>query len=147
MPAQTTYFVGLKEFVADLRKVDKQFPRDLAKAMRAAAKTVEKRSRQEYMRQYRQGTSGRSTRSVKGIAAFGSVRQAGVKFGGSKRPWLPGQEFGSDRYKQFAPWSGKAPGGRGSRGKFVWPVIRDEIDDVTDELTEELMHILNGAVG
>lgn len=147
MAAQETYFVGLREFVGDLRKIDRQFPRDIAKAMRGAAKTVERESRSEYQRIFRQGTSGRSTRTVKGIAAFGSNRQAGIKFGGSKRPWLPGQEFGSDKYKQFRPWSGKAPGGRGSHGKFVYPIIRREIDTVTDELADEMSRILSGAIG
>ena len=146
MPISEVYFDGLKEFVGDLRRVDKEFPRQVSKAMRGAAKTVERRARTEYARQYRQNTSGRRTRSVRGITAFASTRQAGIKFGGEKRPWLPGQEFGSNRWPQFRPYTGPGPGGHGSKGRFVWPSIRDEIDDVTDDLADDLMHILSGAV-
>lgn len=147
MTIEEVHFVGLKEFVTDLRRVDREFPRQLSRAMRGAAKHVERRARSEYARQYQQGASGRGTRSVKGIAAFASTRQAGVQFGGPKRPWLVGQEFGSNKYQQFRPWTGPGPNGRGSRGRFVWPSIRDEIDVVTDDLADELMTIYRGAVG
>lgn len=145
--ANEVHMAGLNEFVKDLRKVDKQFPRDVSKAMREAAKTVEGDARSRYQQRYKQGTSGSSTRSVKGITAFASARSAGIKFGGPKRPWLAGQEFGSNKYKQFRPWTGPGPQGGGSHGRFVWPAIRSEIDDVTDKLTDDLMGILRGAGG
>jgi hypothetical protein len=137
--------VGLKEFTRDLRRVDKEFPRQVARAMRKAAKHVEGDARSRYARRYRQGASGRSTRSVKGIAAFASSWEAGIKFGDDRRPWLIGQEFGSNRYQQFRPWTGAGPGGKGSHGRFIWPAIREEMDTVSDQLADDLMGILRGA--
>jgi len=141
------YLVGLHEFVRDVRKVDKQFPRDIARAMRKAAKRAEVLSRRKYTTRYQSGASGRSTRSVKGIAAFAGSREAGLKFGDDRRPWLIGQEFGSNRYQQFRPWTGKGPGGKGSWGRFVWPAIRDVMDDASDDLLDDLMAVYRGAAG
>ena len=140
------YLVGLAEFVRDVRKVDKQFPRDIARAMRKAAKRSEGVARRRYTTRYQSGTSGRAARSVKGIAAFANTREAGLKFGGGVRPWLVGQEFGSNRYQQFKPWTGKGPNGRGSYGRFVWPSIREVMEDASAELQDDLMAVYRGAV-
>ena len=139
------YFVGLDEFVRDLRRVDRQLPRQVAKVMRRAAKTAEASARRRYTSRYKQGTSNRSTRSVKGITAFASSSAAGIKFGGPKRPWLPGQEFGSNKYPQFRGWTGKGPNGQGSWGRFVWPAAREVLDDASDDLIDELLAIYRGA--
>jgi len=40
---------------------------------------------------------------------------------------LAGVEFGSNTYKQFPIWSGSNPsGGRGSKGYFIYPTLREE---------------------
>lgn len=143
---ERVHFVGLREFNQALRRVDSTFPRRMSAAMRDAAKTVESRARAEYRRSFAQGTSGRRTRTVTGIAAFASGTRAGVKIGSETRPWMAGQEFGSNRYAQFSPWSGPGTGG-GSRGTFLFPVINDEIDGVMERLEDELMAIYRAAMG
>jgi len=50
---------------------------------------------------------------------------AGQKFsgGGTTQQLWGGYEFGSNKYKQFPIWSGKQ--GRGSRGWFIYPTLRE----------------------
>lgn len=56
-----------------------------------------------------------------GEISFGFASQ---KFsgGGTTQQLWGGAEFGSNKYKQFPNWSGKF--GRGSRGWFIYPTLR-----------------------
>jgi len=58
-----------------------------------------------------------------GELSFGFVSQ---KFsgGGTTQQLWGGYEFGSNKFKQFPVWSGRE--GRGSRGWFIYPTLRDE---------------------
>jgi len=58
-----------------------------------------------------------------GEISFGFASQ---KFsgGGTTQQLWGGAEFGSNKYKQFPNWSGKF--GRGSRGWFIYPTLRQE---------------------
>jgi hypothetical protein len=58
-----------------------------------------------------------------GEISFGFV---GQKFsgGGTTRQLWGGNEFGSNKFKQFPIWSGKSPNGRGSNGWFIYPTLR-----------------------
>ena len=51
---------------------------------------------------------------------------AGQKFsgGGTTQQLWGGNEFGSNKYKQFPIWSGSSPTGRGSNGWFIYPTLR-----------------------
>ena len=51
---------------------------------------------------------------------------AGQKFsgGGTTQMLWGGNEFGSNKYKQFPIWSGSGPKGRGSNGWFIYPTLR-----------------------
>jgi len=51
---------------------------------------------------------------------------AGQKFsgGGTTQQLWGGNEFGSNKYKQFPIWSGFGPKGRGSNGWFIYPTLR-----------------------
>ena len=51
---------------------------------------------------------------------------AGQKFsgGGTTKELWGGNEFGSNKYKQFPIWSGFGPKGRGSNGWFIYPTLR-----------------------
>ena len=51
---------------------------------------------------------------------------AGQKFsgGGTTQQLWGGNEFGSNKYKQFPIWSGSGPKGRGSNGLFIYPTLR-----------------------
>ena len=57
-----------------------------------------------------------------GELSFGFARQ---KFsgGGTTQQLWGGYEFGSNKLKQFPIWSGKQ--GRGSRGWFIYPTLRE----------------------
>lgn len=57
-----------------------------------------------------------------GELSFGFASQ---KFsgGGTTQLLWGGSEFGSNRYKQFPIWSGRE--GRGSRGWFIYPTLRE----------------------
>ena len=58
-----------------------------------------------------------------GEISFGFASQ---KFsgGGTTQQLWGGAEFGSNKFKQFPNWSGKY--GRGSRGWFIYPTLRQE---------------------
>lgn len=52
---------------------------------------------------------------------FASQRFSG---GGTTQMLWGGNEFGSNKYKQFPVWSGRE--GRGSKGWFIYPTLRKE---------------------
>jgi hypothetical protein len=64
-----------------------------------------------------------SKSSKVGEISYGFVAQ---KFsgGGSTQQLWGGEEFGSNKFRQFPNWSGRAPGGIGSRGWFIYPTLR-----------------------
>jgi hypothetical protein len=51
-----------------------------------------------------------------------------------------GEEFGSNRYRQFPIWSGKY--GRGSKGWFIYPTLRKIQPYIVDQWTESFDKIL-----
>jgi hypothetical protein len=57
-----------------------------------------------------------------GELSFGFVSQ---KFsgGGTTKDLWGGNEFGSNKFKQFPIWSGRS--GRGSKGWFIYPTLRE----------------------
>ena len=65
-----------------------------------------------------------------GELSFGFASQ---KFsgGGTTQQLWGGAEFGSNKYKQFPNWSGKF--GRGSRGWFIYPTLRQEQPYIIDQ--------------
>ena len=65
-----------------------------------------------------------------GEISFGFASQ---KFsgGGTTQQLWGGAEFGSNKYKQFPNWSGKF--GRGSRGWFISPTLRQEQPYIIDQ--------------
>jgi hypothetical protein len=74
-----------------------------------------------------------------GELSFGFVSQ---KFsgGGTTQSLWGGNEFGSNRYKQFPVWSGKE--GRGSRGWFIYPTLRQEQPYIVREWENGFQKIL-----
>ena len=65
-----------------------------------------------------------------GELSFGFASQ---KFsgGGTTQQLWGGAEFGSNKYKQFPNWSGKF--GKGSRGWFIYPTLRQEQPYIIDQ--------------
>jgi hypothetical protein len=68
---------------------------------------------------------------------------AAQKFSGgatTKSIW-GGSEFGSNTYKQFPVWSGRAPKG-GSKGWFIYPTLRRIQPEIVARWTESFTKIL-----
>lgn len=63
------------------------------------------------------------------IKASAGALSAGVSLGGNAYPMAGGAEFGSNRYKQFKPWTGNGS----DAGYFVFPSIRRDIDRIETE--------------
>ena len=57
-----------------------------------------------------------------GELSFGFVSQR-FSGGGTTQQLWGGYEFGSNKFKQFPIWSGKQ--GRGSKGWFIYPTLRE----------------------
>jgi hypothetical protein len=76
-----------------------------------------------------------------GEISYGFVSQ---KFsgGGTTQQLWGGFEFGSRRFKQFPIWSGKAPGGIGSFGYFIYPTLRAEQPHIIKEWENAFSKIL-----
>jgi hypothetical protein len=62
-----------------------------------------------------------------GEISYGFARQKFSGGGTTQQLWA-GNEFGSNRFKQFPVWSGKE--GRGSRGWFIYPTLRSIQPDI-----------------
>lgn len=74
-----------------------------------------------------------------GELSFGFVSQRFSGGGNTQMLW-GGNEFGSNRFKQFPVWSGKE--GRGSRGWFIYPTLRREQPYIVREWENSFQKIL-----
>lgn len=74
-----------------------------------------------------------------GELSFGFVSQ---KFsgGGTTQMLWGGNEFGSNKFKQFPVWSGSE--GRGSKGWFIYPTLRREQPYIVKEWENSFQKIL-----
>jgi hypothetical protein len=74
-----------------------------------------------------------------GEISYGFSRQ---KFsgGGTTQQLWGGNEFGSNKFKQFPIWSGKE--GRGSKGWFIYPTLRKIQPDIVRRWEEAFSKIL-----
>ena len=74
-----------------------------------------------------------------GEISYGFVSQ---KFSGgaTTRDLWAGEEFGSNKYKQFPLWSGRE--GRGSRGWFIYPTLRAEQPQLIAQWEDSFAKIL-----
>jgi hypothetical protein len=77
--------------------------------------------------------------STTGEITYGYASQ---KFsgGGTTRDLWGGNEFGSNRYRQFPVWSGRE--GRGSKGWFIYPTLRRIQPKIVSEWTAAFDRIL-----
>jgi len=80
-----------------------------------------------------------SKSSKTGLIAFGFVGQRFSGGANTKILW-PGLEFGTNRLKQFPNWSGKY--GRGSRGWFIFPTLRQIQPQLTKTWIEAIDRIV-----
>ena len=124
---------GLADFRRALRAVSDDLPKMLAKELKEAAESAAERARGRYAQNFtrsvgKRGASGASKHTVNTIRAASTQTSASVAFGGARYPWAAGQEFGSNKLRQFFPYTGKGPGGKGSWGRVIFPAVRDEVE-------------------
>lgn len=125
---QVTGVEGLRDLARDLKRVEPALAKKLQRANKAAAEHIASAARGRYVAKH-PSRSGKGAASIRGLA---SQSRAQVAFGSARAPYVVGQEFGSNRFRQFSPWSGKGPGGRGSEGNFVYPAIRAEAEKLPE---------------
>jgi hypothetical protein len=77
--------------------------------------------------------------STIGEITYGYASQKFSGGGDTKMLW-GGNEFGSNRYRQFPIWSGRQ--GRGSKGWFIFPTLRRIQPYIVDQWTESFDKIL-----
>jgi hypothetical protein len=135
------YFEGLDEFRKGLKNLDAAYPKKLSAINKRMATSIVPDVQRRYAHHF-ESRRGRTTGSIKGKA---TQRQIAISVGtpslyrGAKAENVAkGQEFGSNAHRQFAPWTGKGPSGKGSRGRFLWPAVRDAAPKVADEYLGEL---------
>ena len=130
---------GLAEFRRALKHVSSELPKMLQKELKQAAESAADRARTRYTQNFRRsggrrGASGASKHTAATIRAAATQTSASVMFGGARYPWAAGQEFGSNRYRQFFPYTGRGPGGRGSWGRVIFPAVRDEAEQTEADI-------------
>ena len=118
---------GYRKFRRDIRRMGKEAKRDLDRTMRGLAAPIAEDARRRYRRLHPRGR-GRSKQSTRAIRARSTARGSAVLLGSRQKPWLQGQEFGSNQLQRFYPRSPNAPGG-GSMGWFFYPAIRAGADE------------------
>ena len=74
-----------------------------------------------------------------GELTFGYIGQKFSGGGNTKQLW-GGFEFGSNTYKQFPVWSGRE--GRGSRGWFIYPTLREIQPEIIARWTDAFGRVL-----
>lgn len=118
---------GLDDFRKGLGKVDKELGKRLGQINKRAGEKVAADATSRYSRHYTPRT-GSAQRTIKASAA---QRAAKIKIGAAKVPYVVAQEFGSNRYPQFAPSTG-------NEGRFLYPAVRAETPKLVDEYLKEL---------
>jgi len=99
---------------------------------------------------YQREKSGKAVRKVVDGASVSrssktgrlSYGFAGQRFSGGATTQIlwRGLEFGSKNYKQFPTWSGRY--GRGSRGWFIYPTLREVQPELTQRWTNEMNNVV-----
>ena len=77
--------------------------------------------------------------STTGEVTYGYASQR-FSGGATTRDLWGGNEFGSNRYRQFPVWSGRE--GRGSKGYFIYPTLREIQPHIVSEWTAAFTKIL-----
>lgn len=134
-PQGRTEFVGvtitgIDEMRKDMGRLGKEYRRSLDKELRGVAQPITRDAKARYKRRHGRATSralgrrrrrGRSKGSVRGVRATIRRGRPAIVLNGDRYPWLPGQEWGSNRYPQFPRKTQHlAPH---KRGYFYWPAI------------------------
>lgn len=124
---QTT---GLKELNDGLRFFENGVAKSVRPILKAFAERVAGKVRQAYGRRYPTAQHV----NAGGVRSAATNRSAQLILGGERAPFLLGQEFGSDKFRQFPAWSGNTDGA--ANGYYFFPTLRRELPDMTGELAQ-----------
>jgi len=125
-----------QEAVDEARKVSNQLAVYLTEKVKSAAKTRTKSG--IAAQRIADGVKVSKTSKI-GEMSWGFAAQKFSGGGTTKELW-PGMEFGSKRFKQFPIWSGKQ--GRGGKGYFIYPTLRQEQPAIVNQWEEAFDRIL-----
>ena len=127
---------GVDDFRRALARAEKELRRRFDQNIRKAAAGVRDDARSRYWGFYERRT-GRSDKGITSTVSFGQATIHLNKTG--RRPWLMGQEWGSDDKPQFPAW--------GREGRFFWPAYTegvDEVEQATIEAMDDAVKVLRG---
>jgi hypothetical protein len=115
---------------AKLRTAGQEFTRRLQRANKAVAEEVARKARELYKAHYTQ----RSREGAKSIRPLATQTKAQVAIGSAKAPYGPGQNFGSNKLKRFAP--------KATPDRFIYATVEKEREAITErhnDLVSEVM--------
>lgn len=137
------FVAGLKELRNALKQIEPGLQREMQRENKAFAARIVPKVQAAYSAYYPKAETKRKSRrrknTVSQIRATATQTSSGIRIGGARYPHMIGQEFGSYKFKQFAPWTGPGPGGRGSRGRFLYPTVRAEVPNILKRYQLEVM--------
>lgn len=124
---------GLREFARDLKQIDRDLPKALRAEHKNVADSLVPRVRSAYQLRWPTRT-GRGAASIRSVA---TQKSAGVRAGSRRAPYLPGQEWGSTRFKQFGP--------RAANGRFLYPTVKRAIPETTQKYNAAIQRVFDRA--
>lgn len=130
---------GLTEFRNALRKINGEIPKMLREELKEAGKAAEFTAIRNYARRF---TSRRGA-TVDSIKLRATPTSVALAFGGARFPYAGGQEFGSNKFRQFYPYAGSI--GRGGAGRVIYPAVREEGEQMIEELHERFNKVARTA--
>ena len=141
---------GMEDFLGELKRVDPEFKRTLAKTHREVAKIVRDDARQAAPSRHRSAITSRADpKSAKVTVKPGRRGDSLAVFLGMKgrSGWYARRQFRSSRGRQHRPWVGNQwdPGATGGVPYLIGPAINRSVDDVVDEYGEVLGRIFAAA--
>lgn len=127
---------GLDEFRREIKKVDKEFGKELRQVHLAIAKMVAGRAQAAAPARVTKAIRPRATQK----SAFVQTRTVppyalGVFWGMRRRSgWYAAHRYRGSSGRQFEPWVGNQwdPGETGGQPYFIGPAINDSVDEVID---------------
>jgi hypothetical protein len=140
--------VGLREFQADLRALDKTLPREIRVVNLSVAKMVRDKAVSKGVSQ-----GGLAAKAAPTLKALAQQRSASIKLTATAAvPFALGAEFGAGHnierqrktgtylgYNQFKEWRGAGAGS----GYFLWPTVREQEDAIAQSYLTRLTELTN----
>lgn len=133
MPVNKVQVVGLAEFRRDLKAVNSKAPKAFQQTNKKVASGVADKARGKYSGRY-QSRTGRGARTIRALA---STSRAQVAIGSGSVPYVVGQNFGSNFYRQFRP--------KASPDHFLYATIEQEMSGIRDDYLDVLMDTFDEA--